>query len=303
MGKPTPTAWTAGAMSGLAVGSVAIIVLLSLEPVIAQNQPAQFDLSRDFALQVEQQLRSKELKEVLWGAYKVGLYKLETMIPLLETLFAQPPFKEEWEIGRLQGQIYDTLIELHARVPAAVLLPQKYLSGEFIILLARAEPGRDDVLLDLMPDARSQNWYAIADLLLETRPHGYAAELLRSLHLKVSIGVSEDGNAYGYESFGGAGGGVGCGFWANFREYPPLGDYKLTLESTPDAKVLATGPVPVYYTRTVYPPGMQGPYNESFDLGPTNEDRMRYIVALDPGYFKDRELKLFENHALKWRDS
>jgi hypothetical protein len=215
--------------------------------------------------------------EVAWGAYRAAEFRLFDLVPDLVTKLAAPPIGENREPYAVRAALLDSAVQLEAAVPAPVL--HSYWQDfpvQSAILFARATGPRDDVLLDLLTPATGFRWFAIANLLARSRPKGFAVKVLPSIHLRLSVTVSERGNAGGVE--GGSSGGVGDGIGINPAGFPPRATYRFESGPWPGYVVLSTGPHNVYYSRTVSYEWQFG-VSEVSRAGPSDWERLRYVQA------------------------
>jgi len=148
--------------------------------------------------------------------------------------------------------------------------------------------------MPLLRRARSYEWLALANLLLETRSPGFAGTIARDLRVVVLITVSDDGEAI---SGRGEGGGIGCGVLGRAPGFPPLAAFRLTTEREEGSQLLIAGPRPVYYERV---PGKAGqpPYASVTVEVVTADDRLAYLGALLDA--RTLDVTGTEHHGLRW---
>ena len=106
-----------------------------------------------------------------------------------------------------------------------------------------------------------------------------------------------DGHMMG--SGGGGAAGVGCGAGGLAPGLPPWADYGLTSSAHVGVTVLATGPTPVYYRRTVGPAGRTPSGSTVFLDGPTGDDRLKYVAA---AVGIDLPVRGYEQHSVSVKD-
>jgi hypothetical protein len=186
---------------------------------------------------------------------------------------------------------------LKAQVPAPLLA--RYVRSRPVqthILLSDAA-GRAPMLLDLLNSAKGLEWYAAANLLLRDKAPGLAMHLLRTVRLQLIISVSEGGNVSSVGS-GGVAVGVGDGVGQTAKGFPPHAAYRFETAASPGFVVLAHGPRPVFYSRTVHTDFQYG-VSQLHDYGPTDDDRLTYLQAMaDP--FSPPTLKACTNEVASW---
>jgi hypothetical protein len=242
-------------------------------PVYAQPVP----ISPSWATfeSVEARLRSDDSADVAWGAFLAAEYQLSSLAPrIVERLNATSSEADPHRRHHLTAALLDSLIQLDARVRPDLLLP--YYSDwpiQTLVLLGSAGEGRDSALIALLGGATGERWYAIANLLLETKPPGFAARILRDLAFTLSVTVSESPNGEIHAGIN-AGAGHGHGVGQLLVGFPPYAHY--AFGGGRGARVLALGPTPVYYTRHVRNT-FQFPVWSNGRSGPSEMDRVRYL--------------------------
>ena len=83
---------------------------------------------------------------------------------------------------------------------------------------------------------------------------------------------------------------------------PPWASYELTSFAAPGVMVLAIGPKPMHYRRTVAPAG-QTPFGGSVDIGgPTPDDRLDYAAAAAGLHPAELPLRGAEQHSISVAD-
>jgi hypothetical protein len=227
---------------------------------------------------VQAMLRSATASEVAWGAFFAAQFQMKDAIPaIVERLQALPDADPNARRHVIAG-LLDALMQLRARVPAAVLLP--YYDEwpiHTLALLGSAGEGRDAALVGVLRTAHGYQWYGAANLLLANKPPGFAAELLRGLTLTLTVTVSDSVKDGGVLSgvVGGVGGGDGQGQLP--AGFPPYAHYSFGRAS--GAILLAFGPRPVFYTRAVYS-AFQFWLSGSGIGGPYDRDRLEYLEEI-----------------------
>lgn len=227
---------------------------------------------------IGRQLDSRDTRTVAWAAYNAGAYHRVEAIPRLQQLLESPPATGPFEERAFIAVLMDALIQLDAKLPARILVPhmQRHPVQTFV-LLSRATD-REGVLLDLLPQLTSIQWFAAANLLFEDRSPGLVEHLARTVKLQLTVHVADDEHLAP-----GAGHsvsvGIACGIGQDPPAYPPHAEYRFVLGSQPGTTVLAPGPHPVYYSRTVTT-SLQYGVSEATTGGPSGEDRMEYLRAM-----------------------
>jgi hypothetical protein len=247
---------------------------------------------------VQAMLRSGSASEVAWGAFLAAQFQLKEAIPAIAGRLQAPPEADRNGREHLVAGMLDSLIQLRARLPAAVLLP--YYDEwpiHTLVLLGSASEGRDAALIGVLRTATGYRWYGAANLLLATRPPGFAAVLLRGLTLTLAVTVSESGNDGGVPGGIGAGQGHGDGGGQLPTGFPPYASYSFGRAN--GSILLAFGPTPVFYTRVVHN-AFQFPLSGSDIGGPYDRDRLEYLNDLQR---LDRvTLYPIEGAAIRWTD-
>jgi hypothetical protein len=137
-------------------------------------------------------------------------------------------------------------------------------------------PDRDTTFLELLASGTGLQWTAAANLLLASRPPGFAALLLSDMPLTRLIAVFDAGNGGSFA--GSLSGGVSDGIGVSPPGYPPFAMYRFESGPRTGYVVLATGPRTVYYSRTVT-------YQYQFGISQVCGDRpnrAEYLAAM-PG--------------------
>ena len=252
------------------MGPALVLALLS---TVAAQAPSAETIAR--------QLASHRAQTIAWGAYNAGAYQRVEAIPRLQQILESPPATSLVEERALIGVVMDALIQLNARVPAQLLVP--YMDKRTVhtfVLLANATD-REGVLLELLPRLSGIQWFASANMLFEDRSARLLEHLVRTVRLQLTVHVADTENvAFGIS--GGISVGIACGIGQDPPAYPPHAEYRFGFGPQPGLIVLAPGPRPVYYARTVTT-SFQYPVSEGSFEGPTDEDRVEYLRAMSPG--------------------
>jgi hypothetical protein len=191
-----------------------------------------------------------------WGAYLVLRYRRTDLAPnLLSSLYSyKPSEKPDKDEHDAMLVVLDALIGLHIPVPAreaAKLLPEYPAAS--LILLSRGGEAANEQLLTIFRNqsAGSAAWTAAGNMLAARRAHGFAAAVISGMTVELDVAIKDSGDVNSYNE----GWGISC-----CRYHPPkgpkvgwpeAGNYTLTPSGDPPAVLLAQGPHPVYFTRTV----------------------------------------------------
>jgi len=265
--------------------------------------------------QVPGLLRSDDYKQMAWGAYLAGQYRVSAAVPLLEALLERieliddqrqnlTPGRDSQKIERIATALsaLDALVQLNARIPAPSV--ERFFDRwpiQTLVLVGNAVSGRDEALLSMLERGAGPAWTAAANLLLETKPPGFAVRLLRRLtfHLNVTVVSKEDG------IFGGTGlgfsGDEGCMYSVAAVGYPPMADYDFS-PGRPGATVLAVGPHPVFYIRRPLPgPGFRpcGGWQPPSRV-PSDQERLDYVQALIAVRVETPRIFATTNESVVW---
>lgn len=178
-------------------------------------------------------LRSEDPLRVAWGAWLARQDHQTALIPLLiEKVEEYQPTDESQSqtAGRDRHDallaVLDALIGLGAAVPAQEarkLYPE--FAAQSLILLVRSQTDDQSALLDIFENARANwNWLAAGNVLVKTRPPGFASLLLSRFTQHITVSVFDPGHGGGA-----AGGGSECGFSLRAPKalWPAVGLYLL----------------------------------------------------------------------------
>lgn len=223
-----------------------------------------------------------------------GRLLLTGCVAPLERVVGQRLESTEFPAVAVLDVALDALIELGARPePSLLVKVHDRRPVQALILLSRLGPEGDFALRTVMSKARSESWFATANLLYLRKAPGFAALLLRDLQLTAHVYVSTSGNvSRGSVSrgFGHGDGGIGLA-----PGYPPWPAYSFGACATSGEVVLVAGPTSVCYQRRVATAGTSPAFTSSERSGPTAQDRLSYFATLAPG------LRAEESLAVAWR--
>ncbi|MBO0860936.1 MAG: hypothetical protein J2P21_21120 [Chloracidobacterium sp.] len=231
---------------------------------------------------IERLIQSASTRDRAWAAYLIGEYKLKEFAPALIELLNPNSFDPEGEIGFVYRAVLDGLIRMGVSAPSDSLMPlYKRFPDETLIIMARSPSEHRKALLSIAEQpGREACWVAACNLLAESEAPGFAEFLLKSLKIKVEIGVYDGGNRMG--TGGGSSLCIGDGMFQVPDGFPPTALYQLTDEPERDAVVVAPGAHPVFYERQVVEPGVANQRGIGVYNGSVERDRycIEYLAAL-----------------------
>jgi len=258
-------------------------------------------------------LRSEDPLRVAWGAWLARQDHQTALIPLLIEKVGeyQPTDEARSQTGERDRHdallvVLDALIGLGAAVPvqqARKLYPE--FSAQSLILLVRSQTDAQSALLNIFQNARANwNWLAAGNVLVKTRPPGFASFLLSRFTQHITVSIFDPGHGGG-----GAGGGSECGFSlrAPKARWPSVGLYLLT--QFPErmtgltATLLIDGDTTVYYWRVEpgnydNPPDARG----SCDDGDRDRYRAQYLTRLMESSFPRMSMDPYPQITIVWKD-
>jgi hypothetical protein len=221
-------------------------------------------------------LQSADAKEQAWGAWIAGRDQLRELIPAIQAVVAQHAPVASSSNATLDIAL-DSLIQLQATLPADVLssvFPER--PAQALILASRAGDESNEFLLDVVRHSDGTRWFAAANILLDRSKADLTLAVLEHLKVVISVHIVNAGAGFGVGT--GRGGGVGCGAVGLAPGLPPWAAYSLTPYPHPGVVVLATGPEPIYYRRTLSRPGETPATSETIMGGPSSADRLAYVA-------------------------
>ena len=238
---------------------------------------------------VNRLLESTDAKDIAWGAFIAGQYRVVSAIPRL-TDDLRHAFDASSEQRATELAILDALVQLDAHVSADVLgASLARWPIPTLILLNNASGDLDDVLLERLNATSSFEWKAIANVLLRSKPPGFAVRLLEDLLLKLEIHVTDD-PSYGAGSGFGGGSEHGPNYALILPGFPPLAAYSF-VPAQAGATILSTGPDTVHYTRRMQNPATIPPLIGADPEKPSFADRIRYVNALVKERYETQPLR------------
>ena len=246
-------------------------------------------------------LQSPNPRQQAWGAFLSARHVLPETIPWLEQVVSRRIMSVAVEDAAAADLALDALVQMNAAVsPDLLLVVHDRRPAQALALLANHRGDADGALLTLMGRETSLSWYTAANLALGRRLTRAAAVLLNGLTITAPLVVSEDGNV----GLGAGSGGIalGCGAIGLAPGLPPWPAYALTSFSVPGVVVLAPGPTPIYYRRTVAPAGQTPAINSVSIGGLSAADRLKYLAALGGIDAAAMPLSGDESYSHEWQD-
>jgi hypothetical protein len=270
-------------MRTLRLSIVALLLACGSTMVVQSAQPPTPEHAARVAA-ARQKLRSPDPATIAWGAFDAGTYRLRELVPELVALLEGSPAAgrpEEWALTLV---VLDAVVQLEAAVPAETL--KTYAARNPVqtsLALANATGGRHAVVLDLLSSANGDNWFALANLLVEPCAPGFAASLLSPMRFRLTITVAEPGLGLGAQRGSGIGpAGVADGIGQIPAGFPPLAWYRFEGLDGPWQRrgniVLSSGPRSVYYSRVVHATSFWA--SSTLSGGPSDVDRMLYLGSM-----------------------
>lgn len=274
-------------------------------PALAQQAAVEWnEARRQVAETARRELRSGVPKNIAWGAFRAAEYRLRDLVPDLTSVLKSPPTAERLERHTLIASLLDAAVQLNADIAPPVLLRYwiEWPVHTAILMTYAKSPDRDTTLLGLLPLAEGFQWPAAANLLLTTKPAGFAAALLSKLQLNLPIGVadvSEQGRMGVVPGGGAPGVAVSDGVGVNPPGFPPFAAYRFESGPHTGHLVLTSGPRTVYYSRAVT-------YQYQFGISQvfSSANRLDYLAALANLTNSDTVRRLLRpSVSVTWRGS
>jgi hypothetical protein len=250
--------------------------------------------------EIRRLLQSLPPADQAWGAWLAGHAQASELAPMLRTLALALGTSQDSRDQRITSAVLDALIKLPGAQPTdwarAVF---DHWPAQSLILLSRGDEDTIAPLLDLLDSQQGVRWLAAANLLLPRRPPGLASVLLSNIEIQADLEIrSSDG--WSGSVVGGVAGGAADYGAASEPGFPPHVSYCLTSLPHRGATVLATGPVTIYYQRSVSSHGSMGRCDERSVTAPTSQHRLDYLAALR-GSSSNLGLRSQERRTVVWR--
>lgn len=210
-----------------------------------------------------QLLQSPTWADQAWGAYFAGrLHSEDLKEPLIEefrsaaALRDAPLYSEQFAY---LAALFDAAIQGDIAVPAKLLDPfDEAWTDPVLILLARAKgaDGEESLLHFAGDKWRSGVWLAANNLLFARESQRWYTMMLGELPVTHRFIETDPGDVAGIGA--GEGGAVcGDGAAAMPKGFPPMALYELQQSPQRGSVLLAQGPEPAYYGRTIVPADKQ----------------------------------------------
>lgn len=258
------------ATTGLWRQSIWLVVVAMMAAAVAtnaQDDPAKVVQSQesDSAALAGVWLGSGDARVRAWGAYLAVRDRRRQLLPQLTALAEGYVPRTGPFIGAARDEhnamlgVLDALIQLNGSLSldqAAALYAE--FPTQSLIFLSHGQPAADTVLLDLFQkeDQQFGAWLAEGNLLMNRRPLGFAATVLRGYTVHANVQVADVGAVPALG--GGYGGSCPSGAGGPQAGWPPVGSYYISTRGT----LMVSGIVPSFYWRTVGGPDPNGPGNE-----------------------------------------
>jgi hypothetical protein len=285
-------------MRTLLAGLIAVTSLAAVRPADAQPPAAARTASYP---EIVALLESDRPADQAWGARLAGQSIWTETRPLIEQIVVRHSAGQSAEDTFCVEAALDGLIGL-GLPPSPDLLAAVWRRWptETLILAARLRgfgdgKSADRVLLSLLSNGHDLVWFGAANLLLNSRPLGFVAALLKDLRLQITLFISKTGNEL--ECCEGTLIADGIQIAERPPDYPPATRYDLFASAGADVRVVAVGPVSVYRTR-IEARGGHLPLPES-GQPVTGRDRVEYAAAA--GHVQHPPLTGDEVQSVTWR--
>ena len=278
-----------------------LVLLASISLVAPQSRTLEFQRAATDQAAVSQLLSSSDPHDQAWGSWVAGQYSMRVAIPAIVQVASACIARDDRDSQLVLDIALDALIQLRAQVPAEFLqsiLPKR--KPQALVLLSFAGDSANNALLKMLATEHGVGWYAAADILLPRKVAGFGSALLRDLKITVHVTISKDGTV----TVGGSDllqTTNGDGPTLVIAGFPPIAHYLVTPYANPTGVVLAIGPKPVYYQRSVGPPGHAAAGSLEVS-GPTSSELIGYVAALLDTDQPRLNLTATESHAVAWRD-
>lgn len=291
----------ASAVSVIARGCCfAAAVAVTVSAQTRGGAPAPPTSQAEIARQVQRLLASTDAREVAWGAYDAGAYQLTEAVPALQRILDAPPATADRDRLALTDAVLDALIQLHAHLPAPLVLPHVALRPVQTLVLLTVATDRDPALMHLLTTTSGWRWYSAANVLLQDKDPGLAPHLLATLTLRVTVTVFDGERTLGPGRAGSIPGGEHS--VENPPGYPPHARYDFDMTPNPGVVVLAPGPRTVYYSRKITTDIPDTFHDLAIAPAPNDADRIAYLQAmLGPG--DETRLQADTSVPVRWSTS
>jgi hypothetical protein len=211
---------------------------------------------------------------------------------------------QETEAHDAMQTALDAIIQLDKTIPAeaaANLYPE--FPVQSMILLSRGGAAAGPFLLQIFRQEQGpEAWLAAGNLLLDTKPPGFAAAVLGQFSVEATIRVVDPLGGIGGSR--GEGGGV-CGDTLSIPPrpgWPAIAAYHFAMEAAPGRVLISGGPDPVYYVRRSANAGQGTGFGECG--GPLDRDRTRsrFLARLIGIPLDDALVRPKVSTMIEWHD-
>jgi len=272
-----------------------LAVTRAVAPLNAQALPTVTDATAA----ANRLLQSSDPKEIAWGAFTAEQYHLSSAVPLLVGALARSHSADADPRGIAEFAVLDALVQLHSQVPADVLRGSlDRFPIPALILLDHATGDRDALLLPRLDVTTGFEWEAIANLLLRSKPPGFAMRLLDGLRLQLSVYVTDQAGTVLGSGFGG-GTETDCMVASTAPGLPPMADYTFAAAGA-GATILSIGPQTVYYVRHTFAVPIIPCSHVRRAQRPADDDRVTYVNALVKANYDAVPLRQLTSATVLW---
>src|SRR5579863_484838 len=249
---------------------VASLIVFSVAAFVSPSTRAQAQTQSDpeaivhsqqkmAAALTEEWLASNDPRVRAWGAYLAirdrQFHLRDELIGLAMAYHVTelPLTAEERDEHDAMVAVLDAIIQLGSSIPPGVagrLYPE--FPAQALILLSSQGQFADSNLLEIFKTENKQPgaWLAAGNLLMISRPAGFAAAILAGLtvHAHVTVVSPNSGGGLG----GGSWGSCGSSIPPDKKDWPPVGNYFVVNSGPVNGSILlAAGADPAFYVREV----------------------------------------------------
>jgi hypothetical protein len=262
------------------------------------------------AVLAAQWLHSGDPRTIAWGAFITLRDARLELLPQLRALAAAyrvwlPPLtaQETDEHDAMQATL-DAIIQLDQTIPAeaaANLYPE--FPVQSMILLSRGGTAAGPFLLQIFRQERGPDaWLAAGNLLLDTKPAGFAAAVLGQFSVEATIRVVDPLGGIGGSRGEGSG---GCGDTLSVPPrlgWPAIAAYYFAKEAAPGRVLLSGGPDPAYYVRRSANTGQGTGFGECGSPLDRDRTRSRFLARLIGIPLDDALVRPKVSTMIEWHD-
>ena len=282
-----------------------LIVLLLKAPIAARPLPQQSEPITNInqiTEKVSRLIESSDDRDRAWAAYYIRERRLTEYVPnLLEFLKKASTGAAAYESLLVKGTL-DALIQLDVDIPANDLFG--LFQGDraaVIYYLSRSASQNERLILMLMdqPYVTTNDWFALANSLVESKSSSLAAVLLRDIKIEASVSVTDDSGAGGGVGRG-MGFAIGCGgAYRKPEGYPPTAYYSVTVTD----RDRPSGFHKVQYLRRIVLPEEDepGPAGQIYDSSQRDALRFECLARLLDRSTSDPGIDLKPSFYVTWK--